>query len=156
MSEKHEAAVKPFSDVHNRGGNVTAILLHDPTVEGLDVALYVDGSGSMEDEYGPRGILAKIGGVRNQVEPQVQWMLQYLATKDRDGVLRVAYWATSSGGEIEVIGDLAGAEAQNYKFPGPKFYGKGTVLLPVLRDYVAHIREEVGKGARRGLAVIIT
>jgi len=156
MSGKHEVAVKPFSDIHNRGGMVTATLLHDPTVEGLDVALYMDGSGSMEDEYGPRGILAKIGGVRNQVEPQMRWMLEYLATKDRDGVLRVAYWATGDGAQIEVVGDLAGAQAQTYKFPGPQYYGKGTVMLPVLRDYVAHIRQEVNKGARRGLAVIIT
>ena len=53
---------KPFSDVHRRGNKVAATLLHDPTVEGLDVALYMDGSASMEDEYGPRGILAKLGG----------------------------------------------------------------------------------------------
>lgn len=156
MSGKHEAAVKPFSDVHNRGGKVTATLLHDPTIEGLDVALYMDGSGSMEDEYGPRGILAKIGGVRNQVEPQMRWMLEYLANKDRNSVLRVAYWATGDGSQLEVVGDLSGAEAQTYKFPGPKFYGKGTTMLPVLRDYIAYIREQVPQGARRGLAVIIT
>ncbi len=152
----HEVIVKPFSDVHNKDGNVTAVLLHDPTVEGLDVALYIDGSGSMEDEYGPRGILAKIGGVRNQVEPQMRWMLEYLATKDRDGVLRVAYWACGDGTGIEVVGDLSGTQAQEYRFPGPQFYGKGTVMLPVLRDYVAHIREVAQKGAQRGLAVIIT
>ncbi len=108
----HEVIVKPFSDVHNRDGNVIATLLHDPTVEGLDVALYMDGSASMEDEYGPRGVLAKLGPVRNQVEPQMRWMLEYLATKDRDGILRVAYWATGSGSDIEVVGDLAGAQAR--------------------------------------------
>ncbi|MEW5848924.1 MAG: vWA domain-containing protein [Myxococcota bacterium] len=156
MGHKHEVIVKPFSDVHNRDGNVTATLLHDPTVEGLDVALYMDGSASMEDEYGPRGVLAKLGGVRNQVEPQMQWMLEYLATKDRDGVLRVAYWATGDGSQLEVVGDLNGNQAKSYKFPGPRFYGKATVLLPVLRDYVQFIRQQVSKGARRGLAVIIT
>ncbi|HMV50517.1 MAG TPA: VWA domain-containing protein, partial [Blastocatellia bacterium] len=153
----HEVIVKPFSDVHNRDGNVIATLLHDPTVEGLDVALYMDGSASMEDEYGPRGVLAKLGPVRNLVEPQMRWMLEYLATKDLDGVLRVAYWATGSGADIELVGDLSGAEAQNYKFPGPKFYGKGTVMLPVLRDYIAHIRSQTAaKPVQRGLAVIIT
>lgn len=156
MSESHESAIKPFSDIHNKDGTILATLLHDPTVEGLDVALYMDGSASMEDEYGPRGILAKIGGVRNQVEPQMRWMLEYLATKDRDGALRVAYWATGDGSQLEVVGDLSGKEANNYKFPGPQYYGKATVMLPVLRDYVAHIRGEVGRGARRGLAVIIT
>lgn len=156
MSHKHETIVRPFSDVHNKEGKIIATLLHDPTVEGLDVALYMDGSASMEDEYGPRGVLAKLAPVKNLVEPQMRWMLEYLATKDRDGVLRVAYWATGDGSQLEVVGDLSGAQAQSYKFPGPQYYGKGTVMLPVLRDYVAHLRSEVGKGARRGLAVIIT
>jgi len=156
MAHKHEVIVKPFSDVHNRNGQVIATLLHDPAVEGLDVALYMDGSASMEDEYGPRGILAKLGPIRNQVEPQMRWMLEYLATKDRDGVLRVVYWATGDGSQLEVVGDLSGSLAKDYKFPGPQYYGKGTVMLPVLRDYIAHIRQEVQKGARRGLAVIIT
>lgn len=156
MSHKHEAIVKPFSDVHNKNGHIIATLLHDPTVEGLDVALYMDGSASMEDEYGPRGVLAKLAPVKNLVEPQMRWMLEYLATKDRDGVLRVCYWATGDGSQIEVVGDLNGAQAQTYKFPGPQFYGKGTVMLPVLRDYVAHLRTQTEKGARRGLAVIIT
>jgi hypothetical protein len=156
MSQPHEVISKPFSDVHNKGGKIIATLLHDPSVEGLDVALYMDGSASMEDEYGPRGVLAKLGGVRNLVEPQMRWMLEYLASKDRDGILRVAYWATGDGSQLEIVGDLSGKEANNYKFPGPQFYGKGTVMLPVLRDYVAFIRKEVEKGARRGLAVIIT
>ncbi len=156
MAHKHEVISKPFSDVHNKNGRVLATLLHDPTVEGLDVALYMDGSASMEDEYGPRGILAKLGPVKNQVEPQMRWMLEYLANKDRDSVLRVAYWATGDGSQIEVVGDLTGAQAQSYKFPGPQYYGKGTVMLPVLRDYVAYIRKQTELGARRGLAVIIT
>ena len=156
MSE--HVIVKPFADVCWRGDKtIIATLLHDPTVEGLDVALYMDGSASMEDEYGPRGILAKLGPVKNQVEPQVHWMLEYLANKDRDGVLRVAYWATGSGADIELVGDLDGKQAKTFKFPGPRAYGKATILLPVLRDYVAHIRKEVDeRGARRGLAVIIT
>ncbi|MBX9691851.1 MAG: VWA domain-containing protein, partial [Cyanobacteria bacterium] len=156
MTHKHETIVKPFSDVHNKDGHIIATLLHDPTVEGLDVALYMDGSASMEDEYGPRGVLAKLAPVKNLVEPQMRWMLEYLATKDRDGVLRVCYWATGDGSQIEVVGDLSGSQAQSYKFPGPQYYGKGTVMLPVLRDYVAHLRTQVEKGARRGLAVIIT
>lgn len=152
-----EVITRPFSDVHRMGNRVVATLLHDPTVEGLDVALYMDGSASMENTYGPRGILAKLGPVKNQVEPQMQWMLEYLATKDRDGILRTAYWACGSGAEIEFVGDLDGAKAKQFKFPGPKQYGKATILLPVLRDYVAHIRKEAAeKDARRGLAVIIT
>lgn len=153
----HERVRKPFSDIHRTENRVRATLLHDPTVEGLDVALYMDGSASMESSYGPRGILAQLGGgVENKVEPQMRWMLQYLATKDRNGVLRVAYWATGDGSELEVIGDLTGKEGEHYKFPGPKHYGKGTVMLPAVRDFVQYLRGQQKKGARRGLAVFIT
>jgi hypothetical protein len=152
----HEVVSRPFSDVHRLGNRVVATLLHDPTVEGLDVALYMDGSASMEDEYGPRGVLAKLAPVKNLVEPQMQWMLEYLANKDRDGKVRVAYWATGDGTQLEPVGDLAGPQAKGYRFPGPRSYGKATVMLPVLRDFVAHIKGQVPLGARRGLAVIIT
>jgi hypothetical protein len=153
---KHEVIQRPFSDVHRKGNSVVATLLHDPTVEGLDVALYMDGSASMEPEYGPRGVLAKLGGVRNNVEPQMRWMLEYLASKDRNGLLRTAYWATGDGTELEHLGELNGPQAKEFKFPGPQRYGKGTVLLPVLRDFVAYTKAAVAKGCRRALAVIIT
>ncbi|MFP2908612.1 vWA domain-containing protein [Pyxidicoccus sp. 3LFB2] len=152
----HEAIVRPFSDVHRMGNKVVATLLHDPTVEGLDVALYMDGSASMEDEYGPRGVLAKLAPVKNLVEPQMRWMLEYLASKDRDGGVRVAYWATGDGSQLEPLGDLTAVQAKDFRFPGPRFYGKATVMLPVLRDFVAHMKGAVSKGARQGLAVIIT
>src|SRR5690349_22244694 len=98
-----ERPVEPFSDLHVEEGHVRATLLHDPTVEGLDVALYMDGSGSMKEEYDyptqPRGFFAWLFGEApktaelNAVEPQVRWMLEYLASKDRNGLLRVGYWA---------------------------------------------------------------
>src|SRR6478609_10140084 len=112
----HEVIVRPFSDVHRTGNKVVATLLHDPTVEGLDVALYMDGSASMEPEYGPRGVLAKLGGVKNNVEPQMRWMLEYLASKDRNGLLRVAYWATGDGSALEQLGELTGDQAAEFKF----------------------------------------
>src|SRR3954462_11754952 len=112
MAHRHEEIRRPFSDVHRAGDHVVATLLHDPNVEGLDVALYMDGSASMEPEYGPRGVLAKLGGVKNNAEPQMRWMLEYLASKDRDGVLRVAYWATGDGSQIGNVGDLTGPQAK--------------------------------------------
>ena len=151
-----EQISRPFSDVHRKGNSIVATLLHDPTVEGLDVALYMDGSASMEGEYGPRGVLAKLGGVKNNVEPQMRWMLEYLASKDRNGLLRTAYWATGDGTELEQLGELSGPQAKEFKFPGPQRYGKGTVMLPVLRDFIAYVKAETAKGCRRGLAVIIT
>ncbi|MCP3169836.1 vWA domain-containing protein [Myxococcus qinghaiensis] len=162
----HEKPVEPFSDLHVEEGKVRAVLLHDPTVEGLDVAIYMDASGSMQEEYKyerpNRSFLEWLRGAplkdpANQVEPQVQWMLEYLATKDRNGMLRVAYWASgSSGKDVEVVGELKGVDVKQYKFPGAKRLGKNTFLAPALKDYVRYLKEQVPQGARRGCAVIVT
>ena len=159
----HERPVEPFSDLHVEHGRVRATLLHDPTVEGLDMALYLDGSGSMKDEYeykGKSGFLEWLFGIEkpgeSEVEPQAQWMLEYLATKDRNGLLRVAYWACGAGSDLELIGELKGVDVKGYKFPGPKRLGKGTHLYPALKDYVTYLKEQSQNGARRGCAVIIT
>ncbi len=164
--EKHERAVEPFSDLHVEEGHVRATLLHDPTVEGLDVALYMDGSGSMRKEYEypaePRGFFAWMFGdlpkqaETNEVEPQVRWMLEYLASKDRNGLLRVGYWACGeSGSDVEVIGELAGDKAKTYAFPGPQRLGRHTHLAPAVRDFVTYLKAQVPKGARRGCAVFV-
>lgn len=166
----HERPVEPFSDLHVEHETVRAVLLHDPTVEGLDMAIYMDGSGSMSEEYEYKrkvsggGFLGWLFGkpqktveiLPNLVEPQVQWMLEYLATKDRNGLLRVAYWACGDGRRIEVVGELQGKDVKQYKFPGPKQMGRSTVLAPVLRDYISYIKEQAAKGARQGCAVIVT
>lgn len=165
MSHAHERPVGIFSDLHVEDGKVRATLLHDPTVEGLDMAIYLDGSGSMYEEYEYKkkgGFLAWLLGqprqvLPNQVEPQVQWMLEYLASKDRNGVLRVAYWACGEAGDaIEVVGDLKGADVKSYKFPGPRRWGRHTILTPALRDYIQYLRAQVPGGAKQGCAVIVT
>lgn len=170
MSE--ERPVEPFSDLHVEEGRVRATLLHDPTVEGLEVGLYLDGSGSMRAEYAynteqPRRTFwqwllqepqpAPIAPATNQVEPQARWMLQYLASKDRNGILRVAYWACEASGKgVELIGDLPGTDVERYAFPGPSLQGRATYLKPAIEDFVAYLRTQVSNGARRGLAVFIT
>ncbi len=162
----HEKPVEPFSDLHREGDRVRATLLHDPTVEGLDMAIYMDASGSMREEYEykrpSRSFLEWIRGAplkeaANLVEPQVQWMLEYLATKDRNGMLRVAYWACgSSGKDVEVIGELKGVDVKQYKFPGAVHLGSATSLTPAMKDYVRYLKEQIKQGAKRGCAVIIT
>ena len=168
----HERPVEPFSDLHVEHERVFATLLHDPTVEGLDVGLYLDGSGSMREEYqyktpdAPRRSLwqwltgapkAAAGPATNDVEPQARWMLRYLSSKDRNGVLRVAYWATNGDGRgIQVLGELKGDNADSYQFAGPQRPGDKTCLAPAIRDYVAYLKEQVPQGARRGLGVFIT
>ena len=164
MSHK-EKAVEPFSDLHVEHGKVRATLLHDPTVEGLDMAIYMDGSKSMEQDYQYKKkwksifdwfIGRKPELMDNTVEPQVRWMLEYLATKDRNGLLRVAYWACGSGREVEVIGELKGTEVESYKFPGPTFPGNSTLLAPALEDYIHYIRKQTLLGCKRGCAVFVT
>ena len=171
MSE-HERPVEPFSDLHVEHGHVRATLLHDPTVEGLDIAVYLDGSGSMKEEYENKmvtsggGFLYDLFGwgappkaqlKDNLVEPQARWMLQYLATKDRDGMVRVAYWATGkTGRDVEVLGELSGVGVDKVTFGGPQRPGGHTILTPALKDYVKYLREQVARGCRRGCAVIIT
>lgn len=164
MSE--EKPVAPFSDLHVEGGHVRAVLLHDPTVEGLDVGLYLDASGSMREEYEYRAQRRTLrewlrGDPQkpraNEVEPQARWMLEYLASKDRNGRLRVAYWASGpSGRNVEVLGELQGSQARTYAFPGARELGGATHLSPAMRDYVEYLKSEVPHGARRGCAVFIT
>lgn len=165
MTKVHERPVEPFSDIHCEHGEVRATLLHDPTVEGLDMAIYLDGSGSMSDEYEYKkkwkGLLNWFLGATpeflpNVVEPQVRWILEYLATKDRNGLLRVAYWATGNRSQIEVIGELKGKDVEAYKFPGPGSFGTSTNLEPAIRDFVGYMRDQMEKGARRGCAVFLT
>jgi len=169
MSE--EKPVEPFSDLHVEEGHVRATLLHDPTVEGLDVGLYLDGSGSMREEYAYESkqerrtfwqwLLQKPKPApkppTNEVEPQARWMLQYLASKDRNGILRVAYWACHSTGKgVETVGDLPGTEVEKYNFPGPSIQGGYTYLKPAVDDFVRYLKTQIPTGARRGLAVFIT
>ncbi|MFN8609755.1 MAG: VWA domain-containing protein [Vulcanimicrobiota bacterium] len=167
---KHERPTGIFSDIHAEEGQVRATLLHDPTVEGLDMAIYIDGSGSMSEEYEykkdyayhkPGGFWRWLTGkavatLPNQVEPQVQWMLEYLASKDRNGMLRVAYWACGMGQDIEVIGELRGVDVKSHKFPGPKSMGAKTFLKPAIEDYIAYLRTQVPEGAKQGCAIFIT
>ncbi len=161
----HEKPVEPFSDLHVEEGHVTATLLHDPTVEGLDMALYMDGSASMREEYEYKAqsnrFLDWLFGrkpqpMANQVEPQVRWMLEYLATKDRNGLLRVAYWACGDGGGIEELGELKGSEMKEHPFPGPRNMGTRTNLAPAIRDYVEYLKAQAKLGAKRGCAVFVT
>jgi hypothetical protein len=154
-----------FSDVHCEEGKVRATLLHDPSVEGLDTAIYMDGSGSMLDEYGEPHLLNKLWcwltrqqakRGPNQVDPQIKRMLQYLASKDRNGRLKVAYWACQDGRKVESVGELTAADVETHQFNGPKEFGSGTYLEPALRDFVAYMREQAAQGSKRGCAIIVT
>ncbi len=224
MSHAHERLAPPFADIHIDDGVVRVTLLHDPVVEGVDMAIYVDGSGSMTEEYEyqddlplgdvhgrappptnvqtataaapakapakKQGLLARLFGwfrdddhggngdvdhgdddddhdgdnhhapVRrgrtNQVEPQVRRMLQYLATKDRNGKLRLAYWACGRGGsKVEVVGELSSVDAATLQVAGPKAFGTGTRLAPALKDFIAYIEQQSARGGKVGCGVFV-
>ncbi len=245
MGHAHGSLEAPFADIHVEDGVVRVTLLHDPVVDGVDMAIYIDGSASMDDEFEyrddlpdhdddddhghappaaslgaasveapakkpkgekswiaklfgwfssdrddddhdddhddddhdddhakpaavtpPKGHAAKApkghaatapGELTNMVEPQVRRMLQYLATKDRNGKLRMAYWACGGGGnKIELIGELSGADAATLKVSGPKDSGSGTRLGPALDDFVAYMESAARAGAKRGCGVFVT
>lgn len=233
MGHAHGSLEAPFADIHVEDGVVRVTLLHDPVVDGVDMAIYIDGSASMaeefeyrddlpshedhhahappvasqgaaavdapakatpkgekswiaklfgwfssddddhdedhddehhdgdddddHDEHVPQRSAARRGERTNMVEPQVRRMLQYLATKDRNGKLRVAYWACgTSGSHIEQVGEVSGVEAATFKVPGPDAPGSGTRLVPAMKDFVAYIEEAARSGAKRGCGVFVT
>jgi hypothetical protein len=166
MGHDREKPVEPFADIHFEEGRVSATLLHDPTVEGLDMAIYLDGSGSMRDEYAyrtkPRSLWEFVTGKppherTNEVEPQARWMLEYLATKDRNGLLRMGYWACGArGADVEILGELTGTDVKQQLFAGPKSMGQATNLAPAMRDYVTYLKGQAKQGAKRGCAVFVT
>lgn len=232
MAHAHGKLAAPFADVHVENGIVRVTLSHDPAVDGVDMAIYVDGSASMAEEFeyrddlpahddhddhapppamrgaamidadapaksaAKKGWLARlfgwfagdddghgendkdhgddhdddhdddrasatagrVSGVRtNMVEPQVRRMLQYLATKDRNGTLRLAYWACGyTGADLELVGELSGVEAATLAVPGPKNPGSGTRLAPALEDFVKYMEAAARSGAKRGCGVFVT
>jgi|GEM_PF-831446 len=224
-AHSHGSLSYPFVDLHVEGDTVRVTLLHDPVIEGVEMALYIDGSASMGEEYEykmmpvgghhappsasagavaadddhddddddddhkggeKKGWLARLfgwfGGAHkdddhegeeghegeddhhdgpmertNEVEQPVREMLQYLATKDRNGKLRVAYWACGkSGRQLEQIGELTAADAATATFPGPKDSGTGTSLAPAIEDFIAYARECAKAGCTRACGVFVT
>jgi hypothetical protein len=231
MGHAHGSLEAPFADIHVEDGVVRVTLLHDPVVDGVDMAIYIDGSASMAEEFeyrddlpshdddhdhappvatqgaaavdapakttpkGEKSWIAKLfgwfssddddhdddaphavdhdddhdddhppqraamrpGERTNMVEPQVRRMLQYLATKDRNGTLRVAYWACgTSGSHIEEVGEVSGVEAATFKVPGPNTPGSGTRLAPAMKDFVTYMEAAARNGAKRGCGVFVT
>jgi len=146
--------VEPFGEVnvHPAGGKVrvVAIILMEPTREGTQTGIALDGSGSMQDVYGvgqSGGFFASLFGkkkpVVNEITPVAQKICGYLAGKiDADGGTTCIYWATGpGGGDIEVIGDLTADEAGNHVFGPPGEFGTGTQLLPAVRYFVDRFRD---------------
>jgi hypothetical protein len=147
--------VEPFGEVnvHPAGGgkvHVVATILMEPSREGTQTGIALDGSGSMAPVYGvgqPVGFLASLFGkkkpVGNEITPVAQRLCSYLAGKiDADGGTTCIYWATGPGGsEIEEVGDLTAEQAARHEFGPPMDFGTGTQLLPAVRYFVDRFKD---------------
>jgi hypothetical protein len=149
--------VEPFGEVNiypASGGKtrVVATILMEPSKEGTQTGIALDGSGSMASLYGVEensgGFLATLFGIgkkegRNEVTPVAQKICSYLARKiDADGGTTCIYWATGSGGGfIEEVGDLRADEAERHVFGPPQSFGSGTQLLPAVKYFVDRFKD---------------
>jgi hypothetical protein len=148
--------VEPFGEVNvypAAGGKtrVVATILMEPSREGTQTGIALDGSGSMARLYGVDpgggGFLASLFGVKkethNEITPVAQKLCAYLARKiDADGGTTCIYWATGEhGAGIEVVGDLTGDEAERHVFGPPREFGTGTQLLPAVKYFVERFKD---------------
>jgi hypothetical protein len=150
--------VEPFGEVNvypGAGGKtrVVATILMEPSKEGTQTGIALDGSGSMAQLYGidvegGTGLLATLFGFgkkpgRNEVTPVAQKICSYLARKiDADGGTTCIYWATGpGGGGIEEVGDLRADEAERHLFGPPQEFGSGTQLLPAVKYFVERFKD---------------
>jgi hypothetical protein len=142
-----EVNVYPQADGSLR---VTATILMEPRREGTQTGIALDGSGSMSSLYGVEesgGFFASFFGKKkttiNEITPVAQKVCAYLARKlDADGGTTCIYWATGpGGGQVEVIGDLTGDQAEKHVFGPPKNFGTGTQLLPAVRYFVERFKD---------------
>jgi hypothetical protein len=97
------------------------------------------------------GVLVRTPPGPNIVEEQARKMTEYLSKFDADGGTTVIYWATGDGRQIEVVGDLTGAQCPTASFASPKEFGNETHLLPAIKYFVERFAD-----ARWGIYVFIT
>jgi hypothetical protein len=146
--------VEPFGEVnvHPAGSKVrvVATILMEPSREGTQTGIALDGSGSMAPLYGVgqqtsflAGLFGRASKPVNQVAPVAQKLCSYLARNiDSDGGTTCIYWAVGpAGSEIEVVGDLTADQAETQPFGPPRDFGTGTQLLPAVRYFVDRFRD---------------
>jgi hypothetical protein len=96
-------------------------------------------------EGGGRVLSPLFGGQKkpqNEMTPVAQKLCTYLARNiDADGGTTCIYWAVGpGGGQVEVVGDLTGDQAERHLFGPPKDFGTGTQLLPAVKYFVERFR----------------
>jgi hypothetical protein len=146
--------VEPFGEVNvhpgpDGGVRVWASILMEPSREGTQTGIALDGSGSMRKLYGSDpggGVVSSIFAkpkLENQIAPVAQQICAYLARKiDADHGTTCIYWATGpDGGQVEQVGDLSADQAATCEFKGPRDFGTGTQLLPAVQYFVDRFKD---------------
>ena len=157
MQIAENKVVEPFGEVNVNPGSpgmikVRATILMPPSVENASVALAIDASRSMLDNFGGAGLSA-IFKKENQVELVARTMADYLANFAGDGKVNLAYWACGVGGaQVIDLGRVDAAQAQAKSFAPPTNMGTGTMLLPAVK----HFTEGAFKGSKWSLCVFLT
>ena len=117
---------------------VSASIASEPTVADAATGMAIDGSDSMKELFGiSRMASSLLGKPPNQVEPAARALIDYLANFSGNGCVEVAYWACGvEGREIQRIGSINKAQAESLNLAGPKSFGRGTRLRPIVEHFV--------------------
>lgn len=153
-----DKVVEPFGEVNVNPGTtpgmvkVRATILMPPSVENASVALAIDASRSMLDNFGGAG-LAAIFKKENQVEMVARAMADYLAKFAGDGKVSLAYWACGIGGsQVVDLGRVDAQQAASTTFAPPQNMGTGTKLVPAVK----HFTEGAFRNATWSMCVFLT
>lgn len=117
---------------------VSASIASEPSVPDAATGLAIDGSDSMKELFGISRMSSSLfGKPPNQVEPASRALVDYLANFSGNNCVEVAYWACGvEGREIQRIGSIDKTQAKSLSFAGPKIFGRGTKLRPIMEHFV--------------------
>ena len=157
MQISDDKVVEPFGEINIFPGKpgfnrIRGTVLCPPSVENASVALAIDASRSMVDNFGGSG-LSRIFKKENQVELVARVMANYLANFAGDGKVSLSYWACGVGGsEVVDLGRIDANQADTKSFAPPNNMGTGTRLAPAVK----HLTEGSFKNAKWSLSVFVT
>ncbi|MFM2062757.1 MAG: hypothetical protein RLZZ507_2427 [Cyanobacteriota bacterium] len=162
-----QSVVEPFGEVNvykqkNGDLDISATILTVPDLEGVRMGLALDGSASMKKMYGVSGIVggafAMAAGTPNVVEPVARTMVSFLSNFSSNGKVDLIYWACSpDGSKVEEVGEFDEQTIQNTAITGPKKlpWGRGTKLLPPLKDLVDKYKNAPAMGVKQPAAFCV-
>ncbi len=117
---------------------ISATIASEPSVPDAATGLAIDGSDSMKEFFGISRLSSSLfGKPPNQVESAARALIDYLANFSCNNCVEVAYWACGvEGREIQQIGSVDQTQAKSLSLAGPKVFGRGTKLRPIMEHFV--------------------